>query len=219
MVCEPCLQLRAVSQPAASGTPLQERFSAQLRRRTRNAHRAVEQLFDLDRRLASRVSYGQLLLALRRFYRPVEDALDQLVGWHAMTPPIDIRARRRSALIDDDLDVLGIARPGGQLTMPALLPMLGSLAAGVGCLYVLEGSAIGGQIISVRARAVLGEKLPVRFFGSAGRLDPGRDWRSLQLSLDDFGDARPAARGQVVRAAHQTFAAFGASLGTQEVRP
>jgi heme oxygenase len=160
----------------------------------------------------SRTSYGQLLLALRRFYGPAEDALDQVSGWQALMPPIHIRMRRRAALIDDDLAVLGIDSSRQQRTAPDLLPMLGSLAAAVGCLYVLEGSSLGGQIISARARANLGEKLPVRFFGSADRADSGRDWRSFQLTLDDFGAARPAARAQVVRAAHQTFTAFGECL-------
>jgi heme oxygenase len=218
MVCERSGRSVTDTRQPRSPRPVPERLSVQLRRCTRDAHRAVEQIFDLDRRLVSRASYGQLLLALRRFYGPTEDALDQVTGWQALIPPIHIRTRRRAALIDDDLAVLGIDGSGQQQTGSNLVPMLGSLAAAIGCLYVLEGSSLGGQIISARARATLGEKLPVRFFGSADRADSGRDWRSLQLTLDDFGAARPAARGQVVRAAHQTFAAFGECLGSPASR-
>ena len=82
---------------------------------------------------------------------------------------------------------------------------------------MLEGSAQGGRIIARRARAALGEGLPVTFFTSACRENPRRDWRDLQTALDAFGAAAGEdARDAVVLGAEHTFAALGAWLDRKE---
>ena len=97
-------------------------------------------------------------------------------------------------------------------SIPDLLP-LASLASGLGCLYVLEGSTLGGRIIARRARAALGDELPVTFFTSANRLDPGAEWRTFQAALDAWwSSADEHAGGEVVAAANQTFRALQARL-------
>lgn len=204
---------------------LPARLSTQLRERTRVEHSNVERSFALDRRLVDRETYGALLTTLRSFYAPVEDALCALTGWDRLTPAIDIGSRRRASLLDEDLGRLGVvataADLGGTPAPAHELPELDrlALAGGLGCLYVLEGSALGGRIVARRARAALGGQLPVAFFSSAGRADPGADWRSLQASLDAFGSLHGAAAGrQAVAAARQTFASLGASLELEATR-
>jgi heme oxygenase len=87
------------------------------------------------------------------------------------------------------------------------------MARALGCLYVLEGSVLGGRIVSHRARVVLGGQLPVAFFSSENRNNVMGDWRSFQAALDGFGsELVQAVRDDVVAAALETFAAIGLQL-------
>jgi heme oxygenase len=135
-------------------------LAARLRSDTRHAHAAVEGALDLDLRLVDRNAYGHMLMALRGFYRPLEAALEALPGWDELAPPVDLPARRRAHLLDEDLGRLGLPATmlDGAMTTP--LPALESLARGLGCLYVLEGSALGGRIVARRACAALGARPP-----------------------------------------------------------
>lgn len=204
----------AATRPAE---PRRQRLSVMLRDQTRAAHLTAESALDLDRWLVDRRSYGALLLALRSFYAPTEHALAALAGWDGLRPVIDIGSRRRVALLDDDLRRLGVTVPGGAVfsTEPRVLQ---GLSSGLGCLYVLEGSALGGRVIARRAQAALGAGLPVAFFSSVSRPDPGGDWRALQAALDAFSPVHPdAADGrtrddEVIRAARRTFASFAAAM-------
>lgn len=187
--------------------PVQPTLSLHLSESTREEHVAVEAAFALDTRLAGRDAYAGLLAGLRGFYAPVEAALAAVAGWSSLTPPIDVGSRRRLALLDADSKRLGIGVPrDGAVAAP---PALKSLAHGLGCLYVVEGSALGGRIVARRARATLGDDLPVAFFSSAGRDDLMADWRRLQAALDAFGAGHPAAAGFcAVTAARATFNAL-----------
>jgi diguanylate cyclase (GGDEF)-like protein len=193
-------------------------LSAQLRARTRVAHQAVEGALALDQALADRRAYGHLLAALRGFYAPLEVALENVTGWDDLTPPIDLRRRRRAALLDDDVRRLGVqgredATQRVGTDRPADLAAIGTLAAGLGCLYVLEGSALGGRIVAQRARAELGQDLPVSFFASTARADLSGDWRALRAALDAFGASRGRiAAEETTDAALRTFAALGTWL-------
>ncbi len=206
----PRRQHRAPRPPDAAASGL----SAQLREQTRAAHVAAEAAFALEARLVTREAYADLLVALRGFYAPVEAALVTVEGWERLTPPLEVGARCRAAWIDEDL-----ARLGRDVRAPASAPtppVTGSLAGALGCLYVLEGSALGGRVIARQARRALGEDLPVAFFSSAGRADLGADWRALQTALDTFGAEHPSARGAVVAAAEHTFRALTAWLENQD---
>ena len=147
---------------------------------------------------------------LRGFYRPLEGALAALPGWERLSPAVDLRAHCRAALIDDDLEVLGLVVPVQALDRQ---PTLDSLAQGLGCLYVLEGSALGGRVVARQARAALGEDLPVTFFANPAGRPLGARWQALQATLDAYGrTAGESACAAAVRAAQQTFAVLGEHL-------
>lgn len=157
---------------------------------------------------------------LRGFYGTAEDALTRLRGWEQLTPPIDVVRRRRAELIDDDLMSLGAAPmyapPGPQ----AVAYELDTMADGLGYLYVLEGSALGGRIVARRARNALGDDLPVAFFSGTGREDLRGDWTSLLGALNTFGAHQPIdVRSAVVAAAQRAFASLGARLTAPRAVP
>lgn len=180
-------------------TPL----SAHLRTATTQAHVDVELAFDLDARLASRQAYAALLARLHGFYGPVEQALE---AWTGRLAGVDVAARRRAALLDDDLAALGVTAPRWAVAPPDLV----SAGHALGCLYVLEGSALGGRLVLRAARERLGDDLPVAFFGSVGREHLGADWRALKAALDRHGAEHGAA--EVTAGALQTFAAMSGWL-------
>lgn len=190
-------------------------LSALLRKETRSLHVAVEDAFALDDRLADRGRYAALLWALRGFYPAAEVALVDVAGWQTLSPPIDVHARRRAGLLDADLLLLG------QLSVePATAPdrpvVALTLARALGSLYVLEGSALGGRIIAGRARANLGEDLPVSFFASAGRTNLTSDWRDLRAALDDFGAGQSeVVLAEIVSQAKQSFTTLGHAVAVE----
>jgi heme oxygenase len=193
--------------------PSEMTLSALLRDRTRRAHAAVEVSFSLEARLASFAAYGALLIALRELYSGMELRLRAVAGWDRLSPAVDIESRCRTALLDDDLLRMGlfVQSAGAQASLP--LPQLDSMGEALGCLYVLEGSVLGGRIVSHRACLALGNQLPVTFFSSENRKNGMEDWRSFQASLDNFGYGHEQVVANVVVAgALETFAAMGVWL-------
>jgi heme oxygenase len=180
----------------------------QLRAGTRDLHEAAESTLDLDECLADRFAYGHMLADLRGFYASAEESLSALSGWSTLEPAVDIQLRCRVPLLDADLKQLGVPVPTGR--SEALEGLLsGSLTAGIGCLYVLEGSTLGGKLVARRAQAQLGADLPVAFFATADRPQLGAQWQALKQALNAFGLARgPAAEAEVLAAARGTFAAL-----------
>ncbi len=183
-------------------------LSVRLREETRAAHADVEVALDARDAFASRAAYGELLQAMRGFLAPVEALLAVAPGWEQLSPPVDVRAFRRVPGLDADLAHLGTA---GVHPPASPVPRLGGVAQRLGCLYVLEGSALGGPVLAARARAALGADLPLAYFDGVRPGPPGAAWRALCSALDAFGDDDHLA-GRAVAAALATFAALAGCL-------
>jgi heme oxygenase len=94
---------------------------------------------------------------------------------------------------------------------PTFVPTCWQLIFGhaLGCLYVLEGSSLGGRTVARIVRATLGE-VPMTFLTGDGRSDPV-PWLSLCNALARF-EARGGDGGAVVSGACGIFAAFADHL-------
>jgi heme oxygenase len=124
--------------PRSTPLPPEDALSA-LRSATRTHHERVDRLMDLQR-LQDPSHYARVLRVLDAF----------LAGWEpavaaALPAPWQewLRARSRRAFLQHDLRMLGVA-PAPAARMGAL----GSEAAAWGSVYVMEGSALGGQFIA-----------------------------------------------------------------------
>lgn len=121
--------------------------------------------------------------------------------------------RSRLAFVEGDLACLspGSAVPG-RLRVPPCLPER-SVPAAFGSLYVIEGSALGGQVITPRLERDLGLE-PGRgasYFNGFGDRTGGM-WREFrQRAAAEIGD-EPAGRHVARRAAAQTFEALIATF-------
>jgi heme oxygenase len=172
---------------------------ARLRRDTAGLHDEAERRLDLPQRLSSRQSYCDYLLCLWRLHAGFETAMAAL-DWHVTG--LHFAARRRAHLLLDDLRAMDAA------PFPAAPPAiaLGDIWHGVGVLYVLEGSTLGGQVILRAATAALGVDAAhgAGFLAGHGRQN-GAMWKALTEALDRID---PAHHDAIVDGASQTFAAF-----------
>ena len=162
----------------------------ELRAATRDEHDRVDAAFSRFG-LADKESYVRFLQAQAGAFLPLEAAIavsspERVVSdWHA---------RQRAALLREDLAELGGAP--GHLPEVAQFETIPEL---LGTLYVLEGSRLGGALLS----RSLPDGFPRRFLGSS---DPTL-WRSLTELLDRVLVTK-SDREAAVSAAKSTFARF-----------
>ena len=132
----------------------------ELRERTRLLHRTLDHSLPF---MSPDLTLQQYTIALSRMYTwwaPTERAVSTLLN----DAPISVRLQVRSTALLADLEHLGAAvRAEASRDQ---LPELASEAHAVGALYVLEGSALGGQIISrhLRRQLQLDERTGMSFF-------------------------------------------------------
>lgn len=179
-----------------------QNFIERVRQETRPLHDDLEEVLGLERIVASREEYVRIL---RRFYgvwKPLEDLLQK--GPLRNDTAIQLSERMRADRIVGDLQDLG-----EDTETLALAPVPFSQlnrAESAGILYVLEGSTLGGALISKRLREDLGID-PVEggsFFAGHGEQNGAmwkdfRDWASREITdkkeIDDAVAAAVAAFG------------------------
>ncbi|NVB78208.1 MAG: biliverdin-producing heme oxygenase [Kofleriaceae bacterium] len=117
---------------------------------TADLHALAEQyvrILDADARISD---YARYLRAMLGYHLPIEEtfaANDDLaqLGFAA-------QRRRKSHLLERDLETLGEERPFARCTAMPALPSMGHC---IGAAYVIEGSTLGGRYILSRLPAVL----------------------------------------------------------------
>lgn len=175
-----------------------------LRERTAHLHERVERTVDLPVRLRSVEAYTFLLARFHGFYAPLEDRLAAVGG---DTTGLDLAARRKAHLLRDDLSKLGTEDAFiDALPRCSELPPVADLGAALGCLYVLEGATLGGQLARRQAERAIGVA-PGRgcsFFASYGER-VGHMWKRFCQVLEGHA-ANPGAGERIVAAAVGTFA-------------
>ena len=181
-----------------------------LRGATVRQHESIEGLMSLDR-LGDRASYARILLGFDAFLRPWENAIRAAVP----LPLRDWIARRfRHSLLEKDLAHFGITHRSP--TAAPVTDLCGSLTrecAVFGSLYVMEGAALGGRVISrhLSDRLLIGPTTGAAYFHGHGP-DTGKLWGEFQdrvrHAVPDDAESRHAA----CDAARRTFGALEAQL-------
>ena len=119
----------------------------QLKERTRHQHEQTEDGVDLMRDDFSLDDYRGLLKRFYAFYKPYEEKVQKVLG----EDPIDFNHSERlnTPKIIKDLRALGMSESEiSELEITDDLPKLDSKERIFGSLYVIEGSTLGGQVIS-----------------------------------------------------------------------
>ena len=191
-----------------------------LRAETAVHHAALEAHLPLHETHLSRATYHALLSRFRGFYAPLEPRLldgplhtlphSPLQSLPHPLPEFDYRARLKTPKLQQDLYDLG-ETPDTLLRAPqcdALPPVL-TLPEVLGCLYVVEGASLGGQIIARRLHAILalhGDS-GARFFNGSGA-DTGPYWKATSALLTACAEALDQDDA-IVASANATFQSLG----------
>lgn len=180
-----------------------------LRSETRAEHDAIEHALNLTDGQLSLDGYRRRIEQFYGFYRPLEQKMLERKAW--FSPWLDIGERLKTPLLAADMTALGSA-PAASLPWCVKLPGLEGAPECFGCLYVLEGSTLGGQVISRHVR----EKLNVTpdagglFFNGYGPRT-GSMWQQFRMALTGFSGHTGTTTGprdtqdRVVAAARLTF--------------
>jgi heme oxygenase len=174
-----------------------------LRAATRAHHERLDRLIDL-RRLRDARRYARLLQVLDGFLSTWETCVTSALppAWHAW-----LQHRSRRPFLQQDLQVLGLAAGVPLEAMPAL-PTVG---AAWGSVYVMEGSALGGQVITRSlGDAGLRPDRGAAYFHGWGPAT-GAMWKEVRTLLDQQL-ADPATLAQACDGACATFDALALHL-------
>lgn len=151
-------------------------MSSRLRAATRQAHEALESSLNLLDPPLRQERFRRVLVRFESFHRAWEPKVERLIGDDGFTS-----SRRRLPHLQADLAALGAEVD--QAAAPDL-SYLSDAAAAWGSIYVMEGSTLGGQVIS---KALSGAPwLPaggLRYFSPHGRRT-AEVWRETMTAVE-----------------------------------
>lgn len=158
----------------------------QLKQRTRSYHETIERHMQIVSRIASLEEYRVLLQTLLGFYEPLETKLAAMSEWNTLD--FDFERRRKVPLLLTDLHTIGnFDRSKQQQVWCSNIPQVNIFPQALGCMYVLEGATLGGQIIARQIHKTLGldEKHGGTFYNSYGH-DVGPMWKTFGNFLEMY---------------------------------
>jgi heme oxygenase len=179
-----------------------------LRQCTRTQHERLERGLALLDAVVTAARYRALLTRMYGLYEPLERAL--AVAQAHVSIDLDLAARRKVPLLETDLATLGLSsRDIGALPRCRALPPLDTAPQVMGCLYVLEGSMLGGQVITRALHDALGltPERGAAFFAGYGAATGAR-WRGFREMLEDFSGSDAERVDAIVGSASATFDCF-----------
>lgn len=129
--------------------------------------------------------YKAILKKFYGFFLPMEERLDSFLQLPFFLP--DYPSRRKSSTLAADLRHLGI-NPN-DLPICTALPQLADLAQAFGCLYVLEGSTLGGRVITkiLHEALQIDERSGASYFNGYGAFT-GDKWKLFCQTLLQYGE-------------------------------
>jgi heme oxygenase len=183
-----------------------------LRAETQVCHEELDQSLDLTRASLTRSDYIGLLKKMYGFHLPIEVQISGRSDWHI--PALELSHRIKVPQIRKDLLVLGVdAQALGILPLCAEGPSLESFEELLGCMYVLEGSTLGGQVLKKHFQALFqidGETGCSYYSGYGPRTR--EMWSRFVDFLNSPENDKTLDSGKVVTAAVQTFRSISSWL-------
>jgi heme oxygenase (biliverdin-IX-beta and delta-forming) len=173
---------------------------------TQQYHQQTEKiLIGKMKSMRSLNDYSDILKIFYGYFGGVEQRIDQYIN---PTNLADYHERRKTAALESDLEALGntLPRKAGDDDLPAITNYLQAF----GALYVIEGSTLGGKIISkmVQQHLAINDGKGLSFFNGYGD-DTGKKWSTFQQVLNSLANT-PEHENEVIAAANNTFAKFKA---------
>lgn len=190
----------------------------QFKQRTRQAHEQVEANPRMARLMApgvTREDYASLLASLLGFHEPLEARLLAHPARETVEAyGLDLDERVKAPALRRDLEALGW-RGDAIAALPHChaLPPLATADHVFGCLYVLEGATLGGQIIGRHIGNTLGldADTGAEFYGVYGER-VGPMWRAFGRAAEARASAPSSDPEAAIASASATFSALDAWL-------
>lgn len=186
----------------------------QLKSQTAHQHQQTEELVDIMREDFSPADYKKLLTRFYAFYKSFEPKMFDALRENPID--FDYENRQNTPKLFRDLESLGMSEAEiSEIEDFDDLPALDSKEKIFGALYVVEGSTLGGQVISRHLKEKFGfdESGGSAFFSGYGK-ETGAMWKIFRDAITNFsgGDAN---RGEVIGAANDTFTKIGKCLSVE----
>jgi heme oxygenase len=158
----------------------------QIRHATRAEHEALENGYDMLKRLACLPGRQRVMVGLYCVYAPAERALSPFLD---DLPGLRFAARHKSQRPAEDLLELGLT-PAEFASLPLEpIPAFGGTARALGFAYVLEGATLGGAVIRKRL-AASGDSLAGFSFYDCYGSTLGQQWREFCALLEESCSGR-----------------------------
>ncbi|MBD1393659.1 biliverdin-producing heme oxygenase [Mucilaginibacter glaciei] len=179
-------------------------LSDKLKEQTKSNHQQLEKvLVGKLRSIRSKEEYAALLKLFYSYFGGLETEINKVID-PTLLP--DSTERRKTQSLADDLEFLGSTTP--EKATGDSLPTLHSHLQALGALYVIEGSTLGGKIISKMMQQHLGlNGGGLSFFTSYGDRTE-QMWDTFKETLN-YQATNPEQEAVVIAAANQTFLKFG----------
>lgn len=189
-----------------------------LKEATHSRHTALESQLPLLETSLSRARYLHFLQLFWGYYAPLEAQLQALPHWNALA--FDYAGRHKTRQLVQDLCALGESPEAIEaLARCQQLPTLTRPGHLLGCLYVIEGATLGGQIITRHLEANLGltPLAGAAFFGGYGART-GSQWKAYCAMLQaNAGES--SCQDDILVSANQTFETLGQWLFPTHLTP
>lgn len=152
-----------------------------LRQATHAAHVRLNQhplLINITRPSFKSTDYRRILIAYHRSYQVIESLIREHLP--CLSPAFDYGNRWKLDWLTQDIHHFGLATPQGSRDTPRITTDIDIL----GVIYVVEGSTLGGQVISTSLKKHMGldTENGARFFSGYG-LDTATFWHDLLTYL------------------------------------
>lgn len=179
-------------------------LSERLKADTLTNHQQVEKLLMSKIRCVSDTrGYVHLLAIFYGYFGAAEVLLDRFIEKNRLQ---DFESRRKAASIKDDIDYFNGSLP--KLAGPDDLPEITNNLQAFGMLYVLEGSTLGGPIITrvLQKQLHLSDTNGFSFFNGYG-IETEMMWQSFKQALERIVTNEEECK-VVIASANRTFFLF-----------
>jgi len=184
-----------------------ELFS-QLRNATTASHRRLDAEIDVCGEGLTLERYGSLLMRFHGILSVLEPQLAAVRGLDELDLDLDLARCCRTGWLSEDLEVLGVGDSRILDVDQSLRHLVTAVPEALGCLYVIEGAGLGGQVIvpCVQRQLGLTASHGCRFFAGYGAATSGR-WRRLRATADEYA-RRTNTHARIERSAVDVFKTF-----------
>lgn len=179
-----------------------------LKTETRPQHDAMERVGFSDKIMSGRLSLDDYKLLIRNNYimnQIMERGVEAVDGFTSI-PGLNYEGRKKGNLLEKDLEVLGLNK--AEIDAHNYAFQFDSLQEALGAFYVMEGSTLGGSVISRQLAKTesLKDVSEFNFYGCYGDM-VGPNWKMFQGVLIEQANS-PEAEDKMVAGAAKAFDYF-----------